>query len=214
MAVALAIAASGCTSDDSAEPQAKEELCRLAPDSSESRTLRQLWGQGDVETDVSNDAADLTGGMRAWLKPGGPEKSALPLRMCSYRPGTTTGARMLSIEFDWLPRGEVGSKTASLPGKVRHYTVNDATVQATDIVSRLTVPCRMPGELDKASQKFLLQGEASNTLLMGTDVQQKTIDQQVTFLYLMTRRATEALGCENDPLTKNPVVKASPTPAA
>ncbi|MFE8006476.1 hypothetical protein [Streptomyces sp. NPDC057418] len=211
--VALAIAASGCTSGDSTEPQARDELCRLAPDSGESGTLRQLLGDNDVRTDISNDTDHLIESMRDWLKPGGPERSALPLRMCSYRPAKNTGARMVSIEFGWLPHEEAGRRSEALPGKVHHYTVNGATVQANDIVSRLTVTCRMPGDLEEASQKVMLQGEASNTLLMGTEVQQKTIDQQITFLYLMTRRATEALGCENDPLAKNPVVKPSPPPA-
>ncbi|MEU1126704.1 hypothetical protein ABZ371_24805 [Streptomyces sp. NPDC005899] len=214
MVVALAIAASGCTSDDSTEPQARGELCRLAPDSGESGALRRLLGEKDVRTDISNDTDDLTESMREWLEPGGPERSALPLRMCSYRPAKTTGARMVSLEFGWLPREGAGSKAGTLPGKVRHYTVDDAAVQANDTVSRLTVPCRMPGDLEKASQKVLLQAEASNTLLMGTDVRQKTIDQQITFLYLMTRRAAEALGCENDPLAKKPVVEPSPVPAA
>ncbi|MBK3595926.1 MULTISPECIES: hypothetical protein [Streptomyces] len=214
MMVSLTITASGCTSDDSTEPQAKAELCRLAPDSSESRTLRQLLGEDDVRTDISHDGDDLAESMRDWLKPGGPERSALPLRMCSYRPEKITGADMVSIEFGWLSRDAVGKKANKLPGKVRHYDVNGATVQANDIVSRLTVPCRMPGGLEKASQKVLFQGEASNTLLTGTDVQQKTIDQQVTFLYLMTRRATEALDCANDPLARKPVVKPSPAPTA
>ncbi|WP_405391701.1 hypothetical protein OG596_29965 [Streptomyces sp. NBC_01102] len=156
----------------------------------------------------------MTERMQDWLKTGGPERSALPLRMCSYRPEKITGARTVSIDFGWLPRDAAGTKAEALPGKVHHFTMNDATVQANDIISKLTVPCRMPGGLETASQKVLLQGEASNTLLMGTDVQQKTIDQQVTFLYLMTRRATEALDCENNPLAKKPVVKPSPAPAA
>lgn len=213
MVVALAIVASGCTSGDSAEPQAKDELCELDAGTSESATLRQLLGEDEISTVISNGDDDLTESMRDWLKPGGPKRTALPLRMCSYRPEKSAVARMVSIEFGWQPRDVAGSKTRELPGKVHHYDVNDATVQANDIVSQLTVPCRMPAGLEKASQKALLQGTAANTLLVGTEVPQKTIDQQITFLYLMTRRATEILGCENNPLTKKPVVKASPTPS-
>ncbi|MFF4245014.1 hypothetical protein ACFYY2_11140 [Streptomyces sp. NPDC001822] len=168
-----------------------------------------MLGDDDVRTDISNDTDDLTESMRDWLQPGGAERSALPLRMCSYRPAKTTGARTVSIEFGWLPREEAGGSSEVLPGKVRRFTVNDATVQANDTLSRLTVPCRLP-DLEKASRKVLLRGEASNTLLVGTDVQRKTIEQQVTFLYLMTHRAAEALGCENDPLAKKPTIEASP----
>ncbi|MGW4231419.1 hypothetical protein ACWEF9_19345 [Streptomyces sp. NPDC004980] len=210
--VLLAFAASGCAAEEG-KGQAKDELCRLDTGTSESATLRQLLGEDDIRTDISNDADDLTESMQDWLKPGGPERTVLPLRMCSYRPETPAVPRMVSIEFGWQLRDVAGNKAGDLPGKVHHYTVNDATVQANDIVSRLTVPCRMPGGLEKASQKVLLQGKAANTLLVGTDVQQKTIDQQITFLYLMTRRATEALDCQNDPLTKKPAVKPSPTPA-
>lgn len=212
--MSLAIAVSGCTSGDTAEPQARDELCRLGQDSAESTSLRGLVGGNDIRTEISNDDGDLVESMENWLKPGGAEKSALPLRMCSYRPESATGARMVSLEFGWLPLDEAGGKADGLPGKVRHYDLNGATVQANDINAKLTVPCRMPGDLGDPSAEVMLEGQVSNTLLVGTDVEQRTVDQQVTFLYLMTRRATEALGCENDPLTKDPVVEASPSPAA
>ncbi|MCX5413556.1 hypothetical protein [Streptomyces sp. NBC_00059] len=212
--LSLAFAVSGCTSGDTAEPQSKDELCRLGQDSAESTSLRRLVGENDISTEISNDDDDLVESMEDWLKPGGAEMSALPLRMCSYRPEAATGAHMVSLEFGWLPLDEAAGKAARLPGKVRHYDLDGATAQANDINAKLTVPCRMPGDLGDPSAKVLLEGKVSNTLLVGTDVEQKTVDQQVTFLYLMTRRATEALGCENDPLTEDPVVQASPTPAA
>ncbi|MFE5243695.1 MULTISPECIES: hypothetical protein [unclassified Streptomyces] len=208
--MSLAIAVSGCTSGDTAEPRSNGELCRLGQDSAESTSLRGLVGGNDIRTEISNDDGDLVESMENWLKPGGAEKSALPLRMCSYRPEAATGARTVSLEFGWLPLDEANE----LPGQVRHYDLNGATVQANDINAKLTVPCRMPGDLGDPSAKVMLEGQVSNTLLIGTDVEQRTVDQQVTFLYLMTRRATEALGCENDPLAKDPVVEASPSPAA
>ncbi|MFD7914611.1 hypothetical protein ACFV30_28475 [Streptomyces sp. NPDC059752] len=47
----------------------------------------------------------------------------------------------------------------------------------------------------------------------GTDVvDQAGKDRRMTLTYLMTRRVTDALGCENEPLEKPPVVKPLPAP--
>lgn len=67
--------------------------------------------------------------------------------------------------------------------------------------------CRLPGKFGTLSKQVLLYAEASNTLNRGRDVDQAAKDRQVTFLYFMTRKATDALGCENDRLKKEPVAK-------
>ncbi|MEU5656113.1 hypothetical protein ABZ802_10905 [Streptomyces sp. NPDC047737] len=172
----------------------------------------QLKAQ-ELKSTIFAEASDLAEGMRERLTED-LSSTTTAQTTCSFAPRDTVGAKRLRIEFAWAPRDAGTDDTNRLPGPLSHYAVNGAVAEANDISSHLRVECVLRGTDREASQKVLLQGEASNTLLKGTDVQQKTIDQQVTFLYLMTRRATEALGCENDPLSKDPVVKASPTPAA
>ncbi|MGW4231420.1 hypothetical protein ACWEF9_19350 [Streptomyces sp. NPDC004980] len=172
----------------------------------------QLKAQ-DLKSTIFAEASDLVEGMQERLTED-LNRTTTAQTTCSFAPRDTVSARRLRIEFSWAPRDIGKSDTNKLPGPLSHYDVNGAVGEANDISSHLRVECVLPGADRKTSQKVLLQGEASNTLLMGTEVQQKTIDQQVTFLYLMTRRATEALGCKNDPLAKEPVVKPSPTPAA
>lgn len=153
----MTLAVPGCASGE--ETQAKDVLCHAAPASAEGRALhRVLSAAEEIRTTISKDDEKFVESMKQWLEPGGAEKSALPLEVCSFRPKKTTGAHRVSIQFDWLPRDEAGSKSRELPGKLRHYDVNGAAVVANDIISKLTVPCRMPGDLKKPSQKVLLQG--------------------------------------------------------
>ncbi|MFD3657426.1 hypothetical protein [Streptomyces sp. NPDC058620] len=72
--------------------------------------------------------------------------------------------------------------------------------------------CALPGGLDKLSQQNLLVAQVANTAYVGTAVKQDVRDRQIRFLYLMARHATDALGCENEPLKKAPVVKGYETP--
>lgn len=73
----------------------------------------------------------------------------------------------------------------------------------------LHVPCDLGGELSEPSRKAVLRADASLTVNRGKDVDQEMKARQLSFLYLMTREVTEALGCENKPLVKDPVVKAA-----
>lgn len=207
----LSLGASACTADDKAAPE--KEFCDVAASSTEGEAVRDVLKADELKSTVFALTSDLVEGMQERLG----EDLSTPTSSqttCSFAPRSTFGSKRLRIEFSWVPQDTEAREVDKLPGKLSHYDVNGATVEANDLVSRLTVPCRMPGDLTAPSQKVLLQGQASNTLLNGTDVQQKTVDQQVTFLYLMTRRATDALGCENDPLAKKPVVKASAEPSA
>ncbi|MET9592453.1 hypothetical protein ABZY45_16080 [Streptomyces sp. NPDC006516] len=185
----------------------------MSPSSAVGKAVRGQLQAEEIKSTIFADTPDLVEGMHERLGEDLGEPT-LPQATCSFAPRNTVGSKTLRIEFAWVPRDAGTDDTNRLPGPLSHYDVNGAAAEANDISSHLRVECVLPGTDRKASQKVLLQGEASNTLLKGTEVQQKTIDQQITFLYLMTRRATEALGCENAPLTKDPVVKASPTPAA
>ncbi|WP_069173460.1 hypothetical protein [Streptomyces griseus] len=165
----------------------------------------------ELKSTIFAETSDLVEGMRERLQE---DKPTLPQATCSFAPRNTVSSKRLRIEFSWVPRNPEASHRNELPGPLSHYDVNGAAGEANDISSHLRVECVLPGADKETSKQILLQGEASNTLLVGTEVRQKTIDQQITFLYLMTRRATEALGCENDPLAKKPVVKPSSPPAA
>ncbi|MDQ0797219.1 hypothetical protein [Streptomyces sp. B1I3] len=210
-AVALLwLATSACTTDGKAAPE--KEFCDVPTSSAEGKLVRDQLKAQNLRSTVFAETSDLVEGMQERLEEDLSEPT-LPQATCSYAPRDTAGTKTLRIEFSWVPRNVEAGHGNKLPGPLSHYNVNGAVGEANDISSHLRVECVLPGADKKTSKQILLQGEASNTLLMGTEVQQKTIDQQVTFLYLMTRRATEALGCENDPLAKEPVVKASAAPA-
>ncbi|GAA2944077.1 hypothetical protein GCM10010518_33990 [Kitasatospora cinereorecta] len=206
--VLLSLAASACTTGPEAAPEAR--FCDVPASSSEGKAVRDVLKADELKSTVFAETSDLVEGMRERLQE---DKPTLPQATCSFAPRDTVSTKRLRIEFSWVPRTPDASGRNKLPGPLSHYDVNGAVGEANDISSHLRVECVLPGADKETSKQILLQGEASNTLLMGTEVQQKTINQQITFLYLMTRRATEALGCENDPLAKNPVVKPSPPPA-
>lgn len=204
-AVFLAPMAVGCVSGK--ESQAEGQICDVPASSDEGKVLRQVLDSTELQTDISNENDDIAEKMPERLQKGDFRGFGFPLRVCSFAPKSTVGAHRLSIEFLWVARDESAREDPGLTEPISHYNVNGALGEASDTVSRLRVECRLGGDFKKPSKRVLLQGKAWNTLLMGTKVEQATKDQQVSFLYLMTRRATDILGCQNDPLTKDPVVK-------
>ncbi|WP_158708578.1 hypothetical protein [Streptomyces sp. NRRL S-244] len=75
------------------------------------------------------------------------------------------------------------------------------------------VECAMPGELDERSKSARFYADASYTINIGKpELDQAARDRQTALAYLVARRVTEALGCENKPLERPPVVKPLPSP--
>ncbi|WP_327168125.1 hypothetical protein [Streptomyces subrutilus] len=93
------------------------------------------------------------------------------------------------------------------------FDVNGIPGETNDIASRLFVPCDLPDPLRELSDKVWLRADTSYSVnIRRPKGDQTSKDRQTAFAYLMTRRVTEALGCENKPLEKAPVVKPAPTP--
>ncbi|MFJ3519929.1 hypothetical protein [Streptomyces sp. NPDC090131] len=85
--------------------------------------------------------------------------------------------------------------------------------ESNDTFTKLFVQCDLPGDLDAPSKSAWLYAKASYTVNIGrTDIDQAARDRQSALTYLMARRVTDALGCENKPLEKPPVVKPLATP--
>lgn len=199
----MAIGATGCGSgDESAAPVA--EPCSVTSGSGEVRLLHKLLGTDQVETTSFENTSDLVDRLLVDLRGMTPGKATSTVDACRFKPGNGTGSNSARLEFYWVPKDFAGRV---LPGTVGRYDVNGVKAQANDVSSQLRVPCTLPGADGKASHDVLLQAELSNTVLMGTKVAPETKEQQISLTYLMTRRVADALGCEGDPLRKDPVVR-------
>ncbi|MFF1464934.1 hypothetical protein [Streptomyces sp. NPDC058330] len=205
----VAFGASGCTFDEGSGTDEKTQLrlCDVPASSGEGKLLRQVLDATELTTTFHNDDDDITEKLPERLREEDFQGLGFPLEACSYTPQSSVGSSRLSLEYRWVARDRSAGDGGELPGKVSHYRMGDAVGESNDISSRLRVECALPGDVRKASSRALLQGEASNTLDMGTEVEQVSKDRQVSFLYLMLRRAVGLLGCTNDPLTEDPVAK-------
>ncbi|MFD5750275.1 hypothetical protein [Streptomyces sp. NPDC127033] len=147
--------------------------------------------------------------LRAW-KPG---RTEYTVQACSFSPKIhkTGGGEALHVEFRWTSRSNP-REWGRPANEASYYNLNNVLGESDETLSRIRITCDLPGELSEPSQQTLLQAESSNTAYAGTEADKNTRDRQITFLYLMARKAVEALGCENNPLAKDPVARAYSTP--
>lgn len=207
VAIALfSFAAAACTSENAAPPD-EQELCDLPTASGGGKVLRQLLDTDQVQTTIFAESSDLVERMQERLNKENLGKPTSPTSVCSFSPKGHVGANTLGVEFSWVPSGGDPKKTSRSLIGASHYNLNDVLGESNDIGAGLRVECRLPGKFGTLSKRVLLYAEASNTLNRGRDVDQATKDRQIAFLYFMTRKVTDALGCENDPLKKEPVAK-------
>ncbi|MFE4370075.1 hypothetical protein ACFRMN_17920 [Streptomyces sp. NPDC056835] len=205
---AIVLAAASCTTESPAP--AASNSCEHAPASTEAKLVSQLLGTDEYKTGYRDDSGlseKLTDELRQW-KPGGTEYTT---DVCRFSPKVprTSGGNTLRVEFYWTSRSNP-SKWGRTSGS--YYNFNGITGESDETLGKLRVPCSLPGELNGLSKQTLLGADVSNTAYEGPEVNQQARDQQILFLYLMTRKATEALGCENNPLKADPIVKAYTTP--
>ncbi|MGW4685973.1 hypothetical protein ACWEPM_13870 [Streptomyces sp. NPDC004244] len=188
-----------------------EHPCGIAPSSEEEVLLQGILRAEGFETEIRNLTSRVAAKLEGQLREMGPERETLPRYTCSYWPGGQKGRERVTFGFGWVPRA---SKDAERPlAKGVLFEVNGALGQANDTYTRLHVQCDMPGELGEKSKSAWLYANASYTVnIARTDLDQAARDRQTVLTYLMTRRVTDALGCENKPLEKSPVVKPLPTP--
>ncbi|MEU4266867.1 hypothetical protein [Streptomyces sp. NPDC026092] len=179
-------------------------VCHISAESTEAELLLQVI-RGETFTDrIGNRAPDFVEKMQINLR-GYPEnRITQPLRQCEYFPNGQHGNGQASIEYSWVPLADAESDKDP---DTRRYRWAGATGKSHDVSTDIYVQCDMPGDLNARSKKFLLRAEASFTVNLGTVKDHGTQDQQMEFLYYMTRKATDVLGCENKPLAKEPVVK-------
>lgn len=209
-ALVCVVAVSSC-SGQSPAPRA-DDLCSVAESSDEAAALRQIIGSGDYETQVDSTTDGLTSRLKKDLRERKTDDWTTPADMCSYVPANQSKPHRVRVEFGWTPpAGAQGARPAVKDAG--RYEVNGALIETDDIASLLRIRCDLPGGLGAPSKQVLLYGDVSYSInISRTDIDQAARDRQTTFAYLMTRRVTDALGCENKPLEKPPVVKPAPTP--
>ncbi|MFF4267625.1 hypothetical protein [Streptomyces virginiae] len=204
-ALVLASCASG-------EPEAKiEHLCNVADGSEEEALLRGILRADDYTTDINNRTSRVVEGLERNLRDIDPAKETLSTSMCAYKPTPRAGSDRARFEFGWVPRTSKDAEPL-LSGGGR-FDANGAFGESNYFQTRLFVRCDMPGDLAEPSKAAWLYARASYSFNIGrTDIDQAAKDRQTALAYLMARRVTDALGCENKPLEKPPVVKPAPTP--
>ncbi|MEW2415012.1 hypothetical protein AB0953_14980 [Streptomyces sp. NPDC046866] len=145
------------------------------------------------------------------LREMGPEERTLPIYTCAYRPTPHGGVERATFGFGWAPRASKDVKPSLSKGVP--YEGNGTFGETNDFITRLFVECAMPGELGGPSKSAWFYADASYTINIGQpELDQAARDRQTALTYLMARRVTDALGCENKPLEKPPVVKPLPSP--
>ncbi|MFK0255595.1 hypothetical protein [Streptomyces sp. NPDC090445] len=197
---------------DSGESEAKtDHPCEIAPASEEQTLLRKILRADGFETLIMNSTSRAVEKLERELREMDPKERTLPRYTCAYRPGGQGGVERATFGFGWVARTSEDVKPSL--SKSVPYEVNGAFGETNDFITKLFVQCDMPGELGEKSKSAWFYADASYTVNIGrTDLDQAARDRQTALTALMTRRVTEALGCENKPLEKPPVVKPLPTP--
>ncbi|MFF8597898.1 hypothetical protein ACF06M_04745 [Streptomyces sp. NPDC015238] len=204
----LLLAVTACGSGE--EPQAgppDDYLCTVSPGSPEEKLLLRVLRVGSFTFGFNHLTPDFVEGMRINLR-GKPEKLVTDgLVQCSYYPNGDRGFGQATIEFRWSSPADA-KKDAAVEGARSYDLTGSADVIGVshDVSTDLYVPCRLSGEPAERSKGVHLHATTSFTVNLGEVHDHGTQDQQMDFVYRMTRRATEVLGCENKPLEKDPVV--------
>lgn len=200
-AVALALVAVSCSSGDSGSQI--EGLCGPPADSAAGKALRDVLGTDDFTAEALTSDESFVKRSKEDLKEwrGGPNSTS-PSFVCRYTPDGSDERVLLS--FAWSP-AEQPAKERAEGGTV--YDVSGATGSPGHLSAELFTPCTLGGELSEPSRKAVLRADATFTVDRGKDPDRQRETTELSFLYLMTREATEALDCQNQPLVKEPVVK-------
>lgn len=211
IAAALVLAATSCTSESTDQPVS--EMCSHPRTSAEGKLVQELLGTEKYETTIRNTNSDLAEKMNEHLREWQPGSSAFKIQTCAISPEApgTSGGNTLRTDFYWTSRED--PEPSGRPADTHsYYNLNGVYGESDETLARLRIECDMPGDLGKPSKRTLLGADSSNTAYVGTEMNQEARDRQIHFLYLMARQATDALGCENEPLKKAPVVKGYKTP--
>ncbi|MEU6988608.1 hypothetical protein ABZ946_35265 [Streptomyces sp. NPDC046324] len=194
-----------CSSSE-APAAADDRLCDISSGSPEEKLLRQVIRTPEFETRIDNRDQRFVEKMEDGLRAQPEGSSASPVLACSYAPKASSNEGRANVEFTWSPTAEAESGGGE-KGTRSYQPSASATGTSDDVSADLFVQCRLPGDLNARSKKVLLHAQAAYTVNLGAVQDHGTQDQQMAFLYYMARKATEVLGCENQPLAEEPVVK-------
>ncbi|MFF2569121.1 hypothetical protein [Streptomyces sp. NPDC058084] len=198
-----ALVVTACSSGDSGSQV--EGLCGRPADSSAGKALREVLGTDEFSTEVIESDERFLREFKEDLKEWqGGTRSTSPSYLCTYLPEDSK--ERVVLDFAWSPADEPGKQRAR---GGTFYDLNGATGSIGHLSAGLYVKCELPGELAAPAGKAVLRADAALTINRGKTVDKETEARQLSFLYLMTREVTDALGCENKPLAKDPVVKPS-----
>ncbi|MCX4778534.1 hypothetical protein [Streptomyces sp. NBC_01264] len=185
-------------------------MCDVVEDSPEGAALRRIVGPGEYRTEAYGTSVERATDLTEDLRGRAQGKDTGARTVCAYVPSQQAKSQRVRFEVNWAPRD--APKEPPLPGGVP-FDANGTSGETSDIASRLYLPCALPGDLRPLSDEVWLKASGSFTVnIPREDIDQEARDRQTAFTYLMARRVTEALGCENKPLAKPPVVKPLPTP--
>ncbi|MFD0271236.1 hypothetical protein ACFVGY_32405 [Streptomyces sp. NPDC127106] len=197
-----------CNSGDADEKAA--DLCGTTSSSDEAVLLREVLQAEGFSTKVYKPTGELVKKLERDLRSMRPEKQTYYHLTCSFQADTDTRLARASFSFAWAPR--TAPQQPWFTGDVS-YDVNGAPGVADHTKARLLVQCDKPGDLAAQSQKAYLSADVYYSFKDFEPAEgQAATDRKMALTALMTRRVTDALGCENKPLEKSPVVKPLPTP--
>ncbi|MEU7116345.1 hypothetical protein [Streptomyces sp. NPDC046182] len=197
----LALTATGCSSGDSGAQV--EGLCGPSADSDAGKSLRTVLRTDDFTAEVlrsdDNFVREFKKDLREWQAG---KNSTSPSFLCKYVPEGSKGHVLLG--FAWSPADQPAEQRAQ---GGTFYDLNGATGEVGNLSAGLYATCVLGGELSDPSRKAALRADALLTADRGQRVDKDQEAEQLSYLYFMTREVTKALGCENKPLEKDPVVK-------
>ncbi|MGW3561249.1 hypothetical protein ACWDNT_28630 [Streptomyces sp. NPDC000963] len=194
--------------NDGTQPRAErpdDYACAVSADSPEAKLLSRVMRTDSFTTRNGYRSPRFVEKAQDRLREYGKEGKAPAVRQCFFFPDGRSDDGQTTVEYGWAPLSDAQKGTGT--AGTRRYSLNGATGRSGDVTTDLYVRCELPGELKEPSKKVLLHAGVSFTTNLGTVEDHGTQDQQMSFVYLMTRRATELLGCENHPLADDPVVK-------
>lgn len=199
-----------CTSG---EPEAKNEKppCGISPSSEEGVLLRDVIAADAFEALVYNSTSEVVATLRRALPETSPENQIPAGTRCALWAAGENGGGV-TFRFGWVSRASKEMQFP-LPNSVPFEMDGGAFGQANDTKTSLYVGCDMTGALGGPSKSAWFHAKAEHTISStAAAADQAARDRQTALTYLMARRITEALGCENKPLAQPPVVKPLPTP--
>lgn len=200
----LAALATSCTSEP--EPSV-ESFCVMEKGSSGEKAVQRTLRADQFDTTFILTTEELVQRLGAYLR----QADNGSIYTCYYDPLPKRGAKGAGVEFSWAASGKL-SWGRVRPEEIARYDVNGVHVESTYWLAKLSVACRLPGDLEEASRKAMLQVELSNLMNSERRNDAEARKRQIELLYILAGRAADALGCEGDPLKGDPVVK--PLPAA